>query len=374
VSTAASSRQQGITLVELMVALVIGTVLMAGVTQIFLGSRESYRLNEGVARLQENGRFALEVIARDLRMAGTPSCLLRDGIVFNQLQGEASVPILERNAPVDGWEAIGTAPGNTRTLTFTAAEQPVPGAGWATSAVTALAGVSSVPGSDVIRLRRMEATPPTIDDISPGANTVVTLTETTAIVIGDIFVMCNNNTGQGHIVQACNVHNTGGRGTLETENNSMLSAGCVPGNKTPVELGMNWGNSGVVSVPREIVYFVARRNAAAPPALFRRIDTASTTGAREELAEGVESLQILYGIDTSGNLQANEYRTADQVSSWDRVVSARIGLILVSTEDNLAPPGQNDILLFDTTFEPPANDRRLRQTMTATVTLRNRVP
>jgi type IV pilus assembly protein PilW len=63
-------QQQGLSLVELMVALVLGLVLMTGVLQVFLSSRQTYSANEAMARMQENGRFALEFISRSARLAG----------------------------------------------------------------------------------------------------------------------------------------------------------------------------------------------------------------------------------------------------------------------------------------------------------------
>jgi len=51
-------RQQGLTLVELMIAMVIGLILIAGVIQIFLSSQQAYRTQESMSRIQESGRFA----------------------------------------------------------------------------------------------------------------------------------------------------------------------------------------------------------------------------------------------------------------------------------------------------------------------------
>lgn len=62
--------QRGFSLVEIMVALTISLILMAGVIQIFLSSRASYRLQNGMARLQENGRFAMDFLSRDIGNAG----------------------------------------------------------------------------------------------------------------------------------------------------------------------------------------------------------------------------------------------------------------------------------------------------------------
>lgn len=62
--------QQGLSLVELMVALVLGLILMTGIIQVFLSSKQTYSTNEAMARMQENGRFALEFMSRSARLAG----------------------------------------------------------------------------------------------------------------------------------------------------------------------------------------------------------------------------------------------------------------------------------------------------------------
>lgn len=61
--------QRGLTLIEIMVALVLSLFLIAGVIQLFLGSKQTYRFHDALSRLQENGRFALDTMARDIRMA-----------------------------------------------------------------------------------------------------------------------------------------------------------------------------------------------------------------------------------------------------------------------------------------------------------------
>ncbi|MGE0082035.1 MAG: prepilin-type N-terminal cleavage/methylation domain-containing protein [Thiohalomonadaceae bacterium] len=70
--TTISPRQKGITLVELMVAMVISLILLAGVSQIFISNRETYRIQNNLARLQENARFAIDLLRSDLSMAGFP--------------------------------------------------------------------------------------------------------------------------------------------------------------------------------------------------------------------------------------------------------------------------------------------------------------
>ncbi|MCC6136509.1 MAG: prepilin-type N-terminal cleavage/methylation domain-containing protein [Gammaproteobacteria bacterium] len=62
--------QRGLTLVEILVALVISAFLIAGVIQLFVGSKQTYRGHDALSRIQENGRLALDNMARDIRMAG----------------------------------------------------------------------------------------------------------------------------------------------------------------------------------------------------------------------------------------------------------------------------------------------------------------
>jgi type IV pilus assembly protein PilW len=63
-------REKGFTLVELMVAATLSLVLLTGVLQIFLASKTSYNLQNGLGRLQENARFALDILSQNIGMAG----------------------------------------------------------------------------------------------------------------------------------------------------------------------------------------------------------------------------------------------------------------------------------------------------------------
>lgn len=87
--------QHGLTLIELLVAMGLGLILVVGIGTVYLGSRQTYRMQEANARVQETGRFALEVIGRSLRQAGADGNLTA---WTNPQPGEESC--LERNDPV----------------------------------------------------------------------------------------------------------------------------------------------------------------------------------------------------------------------------------------------------------------------------------
>lgn len=67
-------RQRGLTLVELMIGILLSLLILTAVVYVFAGSRASYRNQESLSAVQESGRIALEVLNRDIRMAGNPGC------------------------------------------------------------------------------------------------------------------------------------------------------------------------------------------------------------------------------------------------------------------------------------------------------------
>lgn len=66
------NKTQGVTLIELMISMAISLILLLGVVTIYISSKRGFALQEGMAEQQENGRFAIEILTKDLRMAGFP--------------------------------------------------------------------------------------------------------------------------------------------------------------------------------------------------------------------------------------------------------------------------------------------------------------
>src|SRR4051812_627303 len=67
-------KSKGLSLIELMIAMSLGLATIAAIGWIYLGTTKTYRTQDALARLQENARYAFEVIGSDLRMAGTTGC------------------------------------------------------------------------------------------------------------------------------------------------------------------------------------------------------------------------------------------------------------------------------------------------------------
>jgi type IV pilus assembly protein PilW len=120
------------------------------------------------------------------------------------------------------------------------------------------------------------------------------------------------------------------------------------------------------------IYYIAN-NDNTEPSLYREslvTQAGNATSAAEELVEGVEDMQILYGEDTSqvslatcpdDGCSVDTYVAANAVTNWNRVVSVRVTLTMRTPEDNLA------------TEVDAAGDRRIRKTFTMTIAVRNRL-
>ena len=81
-------KNKGFNLVELMVAMVIGTILMAGVLSVQVNGRRSFETSQSQARMHDDARFTLDVIGRDVRMAGSYS----NGVTTSEIENKSGDP------------------------------------------------------------------------------------------------------------------------------------------------------------------------------------------------------------------------------------------------------------------------------------------
>ena len=86
--TGPHSRQRGLTLVELMIAMLLGLFLVGGVFLLFDRTKQAYRYQNGLAQVQEQGRFATQFLTKSLRIAGFPGDNMPPG---NKIEGVDSL-------------------------------------------------------------------------------------------------------------------------------------------------------------------------------------------------------------------------------------------------------------------------------------------
>ncbi len=98
------------TLVEVMIAMLLGVFLMGGVLQVFASSRQTYRVHEATSRMQENGRMALEVLSRDIRMADFWGCVSDPSNFVNNLDTAGAGYVDFLSGGIGGTEGAAGAP------------------------------------------------------------------------------------------------------------------------------------------------------------------------------------------------------------------------------------------------------------------------
>ena len=64
----------GFSLIEMMVAMVLGVLVLGAAIAVFQTNQRTYRANEGLSRIQESARVAYEMMTRDIRSAGSSAC------------------------------------------------------------------------------------------------------------------------------------------------------------------------------------------------------------------------------------------------------------------------------------------------------------
>lgn len=331
------ARAWGFSLVELLVALAIGSLIATVGAAAFIAAKKSYSLADETGRLREKIRVANHLIASDIRGAGYAGCIGSVANVVNTLNDPASFAN-DYTTPVGGSEATsGSAWSPTLDAEATAA---APLGGNDVIVVRGpsgeLARLDTIPSSTSADLKVYPRTPPPLFD-----DDIVMITDCTS---ASIFQISNYTTANGNVV-----HNTG--------------AG-TPGNATK-DLGYVYPRGSEIVRLTANTYFL-RQNADANPALYR-LDGAGTL---VELVDQVEQMQITYGEDTDMDRSPNLYRDADEIGNWNNVNSVRICMLLRSESTRVARAAQT---YTDCNGQSvTAADQRLRQAAWMTINLRNR--
>jgi type IV pilus assembly protein PilW len=123
-----------------------------------------------------------------------------------------------------------------------------------------------------------------------------------------------------------------------------------------------------VSALQTVIYYIRPSASGSGPALWRIVGNAEP----QELVEGVERMEIQYGVDTNDDLLVDAYQTASAVTDWAQVLSVSLAVLIRSPEQSAdASPNARTFNMLGTTVGP-FSDKRPRILFTTTVALRNR--
>ncbi len=324
------TRQAGISLVEVLVALVISLFLLGGIIQVYTGNKATFAFTSALAEIQENGRFALDTMSQDLRLSATRGCVAFD-----------PGPPSNINNTING----GTYGGYDSNFHDFTGEEEIEG--------TNNTGLN---GSDALTVRGARPGQRNVEGPFTAPTDQRLFTDTIGtLAAGDIILVarCGANDllidAEADILPVTSV-------TVASPTQSQINLGA---NKS-----QQFGADAIIIELQTVTYSIAAGESG-EPALWR-----NDGGVAQELVEGVEEMQILYGIDTDTDQFPNQYVDADNVPDFDDVVSVRIQLLVRSIDDFVTDDPQT--YTFNGATITPA-DRRIRQVFSTTIALRNRI-
>lgn len=386
--------QRGLSLIEMMIAIALGAVLLLGLVEVFSTVKAAYVTANGLSRIQENSRFAMEFLRRDARMAGQWGCLNEYGRpgAYNLLSVDGMNPsapfIFRADLPIEGFEYDDTAPGDEVELAGDL-ELSEAGSEWSPALPAELAAVlvgEAAKGSDVFVLRSASAesiplgNPASIITWNPGGETVtIDPVDAGFIVNGGVYLIadCISYT----IFQAGSAPNASGTFSV------------------PDQSGQNLGEWTDIKAPayklqapiyryETAVYYVGEGVSGQPTLMRRRlvvVGAQTVLSDAEELVEGVESMQVSYALTNAADVEAatraDEYLSAEDVNSgsvtsdparWQRVRAMRVGLLLRSPDRAVAMEAALPWVAGNVAFVLEENDERIRDTYDTIVSIRNR--
>jgi type IV pilus assembly protein PilW len=359
----------GVTLIEMMISLTIGLMIIAGIGYAYLGSKQGFRSQDAVSRMQEGARTAFEIMDKDIRMAGFTGCPPNTA-ASGDINILSSASDWDKNLlvqPLIGYEKTSGA--------------------WSAFPASVTGVVGNVLRGDALTVLRADNSKEFIVSSHNTGTSQITLTANHDLLQGEILIVAKSDCSRTVVFQKTNTCTiTGG-----SCGNAIVQHGSSSGTAT-APLGSPAGTTDTFGAGSRLyrlsaVTYYIRTNTDGEPALYRQVlgtTTGSPSNTAEELIEGVQDMQLLYGEDTdlAALDKVDVYRTANNVADWSRVLGIRISLLMVSRQDEqgitTAPQqyaldmnGDGDVADTGETVTP--TDRLLRKVFTTTIAVKNRL-
>lgn len=340
-----SRRQQGFSMTEIMVAMVLGLFLGVSMIQLFVSSKRIYGTQDAAAQLQESGRVAVDILANSLRMAQFAGCTKC---------GSGCTLSRPSSGKAEWWEEMDTNGFMGYDGTACASNSNFPGP------ICGDKAGERVEGTDAMVILGGGENSYYANAYPPGSlnftlNTIQRA-DGSALAKGDLLLACGNN-----VIALFSILNING-----------LSIEFADSKPDP-----NWTQdlpSFVIVVDyKPQAFYVGVGSGSKGKSLYRmRYNSEKKAMESEELIEGVEDMQLCYQ-------QAGAYDSAARVSSWDQVHGVRMHILTaslgdgtVSTKQSYFFPKDDDCAKSRSTSDKNA-DLRLYRSFTTTVGIRNRL-
>ncbi|WP_053980447.1 PilW family protein [Marinagarivorans algicola] len=347
-----TKKARGFSLIELMISILIGLIILNGVIQIVVNSKRSFLDNQEVSQIQENARFAIDILSRELRMAGYFGCAPGSAGIFNIAPIVGASPML---VPT-------TTSGQPALLGINGYDggDPAPGV---------FIGTDRFGQTDALIVRRTN--PLSEGILGEGA---VDSVVSTVKVAGGSDTLSNIKAGQPLILispdctRGLAFRATADATTAGTE--KIITGLPKPGDASEALLGYFQAGSTLAELVSDAYYIGTSNVVENMPALMRKVlwvESGTLKTRSEELALGIADMQLAYGtLDSSKTMTYAKTSTDIANLKWDEVVVVQINLLMQSLKPVHDKP--EPVTFLGASL--PAS-RYLRQVVSATVRIRN---
>ncbi len=358
----------GFSVLELMIALLLGLMVISGIVQLFVGNSRTYEIVTAQSRLQENARFSFAFISRAARSAGYFGCAPEDDNIAKHLAGAWDlIPEYNMSEPVGGWDSNGDGTYTPNDLTTL----PRSEGGLNVNVHIDGNGIDRnelADAGDILVFRSLQRPVARLaNTLQPTGDPVVsTPGGEPSFAVNDVVVVADCE--QAAVFKVTAVNAVGDETTLQHaitatgnrfENTATIttSTGDIIASTMSV-VGRSYGADATIGVLETTFFFIAESaqvdNRGNPVnALWQKVGNA----APMELVQGVADMQVLYGVDSTpgdGTANVNQYLTFDAVGDPTDIVAVQVTL---------------DVDSVNTLTE--AGNQRLTRTFTKTLHIRN---
>ncbi len=333
---------RGFTLIELMVAMVLGLIVVGGVISVMLANKRSYRTNEGLAQVQESARTAFELMARDIRQSSGNGCD----------NNNRTANLLGTGAWWQDWYGIRGFDGATA--------NPDP------AVADGAAFGSRVAGTDSIHVQGLADAGLGIEAHNSAAATIQVNAAATPFVVNDILLVCDFDhatifRATAYTAATRTVEHAAG-GTAPGNCNSNLA---FPADCAGAAVLYTFPQNSQISRVSAVDWYIGNNGRAdeGGRSLFRQRLGSGGALITEEVVASVTDMQIRYGSNATGStsVASNDVLIASAPGlDWTAVNSIFITLTADSADTNVTSDGT-------------VNTGRIQRTFTYLISLRNRV-
>ena len=334
----ANKHQTGLSLIELMVAIVIGSLLLLGAASLMINNKRIYQTQDQLGRMQESARFAIQRMFHDISMAGYFGCTGKGGSITNNL----TAGLATAGADYDISDSVEGFDNATSTVIWQPSKKTFSQKDTSNKSLTPHTGTDgiTVRGMSGMSYRLQSAVTSQTADVEVAIPADV---EPDNAIEEDDYVMIADCKG-ADIFQATGVASAGRTLTLE-------HAGL---DKLYENYENNDGATPVARVAKLNIsrYYIAASSKGPHPNGDPRF---SLYRNNIELVEGIRDMQVLYGInnddkDKDPNATPDEYVNAAAGIDWSNVVSVKITLTFESTDRNYADSAADPEWVYTTTI------------------------